>query len=54
MASVIPSELLIRACERSVSGGTAERERSGERTKSAAPATAVQFAVQSESSRDTN
>jgi len=41
--------------ERSVSGGTAERERSGERTKSAAPATAPpDILLFSLSSRDTN
>jgi len=41
--------------ERSVSGGTAEREQSGERTKSAAPATApADILLFSLSSRDTN
>jgi len=41
--------------ERSVSGGTAERERSGERTKSAARATAsADILLFSLSSRDTN
>ena len=41
--------------ERSVSGGTAERERSGERTKSPAPATALaDILLFSLSSRDTN
>ena len=41
--------------ERSVSGETAERERSGERTKSAAPATApADILLFSLSSRDTN
>ena len=41
--------------ERSVSGGTAERERSGERSKSAAPATAAaDILLFSLSSRDTN